>query len=126
MQLLLIFTVLGFCLAGWYDYKEKTIPDLLTALIWLLSYQRMEIAGLAFAALFFVNSLLYTLNAKFIVFGWGDILIMPCYIALVGPGSVLVYLIFGAGALSCITKKKEAVGPFLALGALIQLLSICL
>lgn len=126
-----------FGIAAYSDFKKKLIPDVLTASMWCLLVLMLEPALFffvvyAFAALFMVNSLAALRGRP--IFGWGDILIAPVYVALILSLliSFPVWMIITAlmlplliGFLSGNHNKQEyvAMAPFMFLSYLLVLYS---
>ena len=74
-----------FAAAAYYDWKERRIPDPITALLWCILLfpiagwdYSLQLPGLAlgFAALFLIISIGHLIKkGSFELFGWGDILL---------------------------------------------------
>lgn len=124
--------------AAVFDYKYKRIPDVITALGWLLlsleayvfsDSEPLLIAGASFAILFSLNAALAYLKEPLL--SWGDILLVPvyggyCSAVSKSGGEVLlaallpVFFLFVYVVLT--GKNKEvALAPFLFLSALVIL-----
>ena len=74
--------------AAYFDYKEQRIPDYISAIGWLMlafvwlfyaDSAPLLIAGASFAIIYPLNSFI-ALRGK-ILMAWGDILLVPVYVA---------------------------------------------
>jgi len=122
--------------AAYFDYKEQRIPDYISAIGWLMlafvwlfyaDSAPLLIAGASFAIIYPLNSLI-ALRGK-ILMAWGDILLVPVYVAYAyGSPSFIVFLFAPLAAMGLykITSSKDkrvALAPFLAFAALTSLLA---
>jgi prepilin signal peptidase PulO-like enzyme (type II secretory pathway) len=125
-----------FGVAAYFDYKHKRIPDVLTAIGWLVlvfawffyaDSAPLLIAGASFAILFFINSYSAFLGKPIVM--WGDILLVPVYAAYCsGTVSFTAFILLPLALLFAyvtVTGKNThiALAPFLAASALISLLA---
>lgn len=92
------FVVFGVLLAvaGYFDYRERQIPDVVTAFLWLAFFYfgtAYNIAVLVFGLLFAITSIIHLVWKK-LIYGWGDLLIIPMFVAMLYPSPfMLTFLI---------------------------------
>jgi len=89
VQFFMQFTLtILLCIAGWHDLKKRKVDDILIAFMWIAAL----LAGLVnslfyfvvigtFALFLFLNTLYFEYKKK-ILYGWGDNLIYPIYMAI--------------------------------------------
>ena len=133
MLYILLLVILS---AAYFDYKYKRIPDFITAIGWLVlvftwffyaDSAPLLIAGASFAILFPLNSFI-ALRAKPVLM-WGDILLLPVYVAYCSSTiSFTGFLLLPLALLFAyviVTGKNThiALAPFLAVAAVISVLA---
>lgn len=126
-----------FLATGYYDYKYKKIPDVFTAVGWLMllftyafyaNSAPLLIAGVSFAILFSLNAFAALMDKP--PLSWGDILLLPLYMGYASSFesstlflAPLVPLVLIALYVAVTGKNKEvALAPFLAAASIFLLL----
>ena len=129
----MFFTLLavgGFMVAGYFDLKERKIPDVVIGPLWGLAMlpispnytviEQAALMGASFPWFYFLNSVAMAARGK-CPFGWGDMLLFPPYLTFVvvlgQPG--LGMMIGLPVVVSALLKEKQPVAPWLAFGALV-------
>lgn len=111
--LVILLFLLGLAIAALFDYRKRTIPDVINGGLWLLaasSFGSVPVYGvfisLSFGGLILLNEVCRCCLIKRPLFGWGDILFMPPFFSLVKFLFGEIGLLFSCGVI-CVGMAKS-------------------